>query len=854
MPVNYAIQRYEKDKKMDKRAFTLAELLTAVLVISIIMVALAPVITKRMKDNVSVTTDNKKGLEIFANPGTYTFDVPIGINTLFLQGSGGGGGGGGAGYIEKQLTFDSSTEKSFVIPKGVNQLTFTLTGAGGGGGGGNAVLVQENCKSSSKLIGFADNGKDLCVSAPITPEIHTSGTVINVVGSGVECTQNNCCWKDAQSAVYSDTSYTGVSAKARTTCKYHAANAWCIASSALPGFAKTAGLAKPARLLSVDEARRILDNTHSDNTLNRSVVLGKSGLDACRYEEQKTINRCEQDGLSLINNPYDLSKLATCSRTPTGTCPGSTAGACYPNRIWLKDGYVFDLWYSTLCAIPSVSEDIRTNDFQNPYSVFCAYELDNWKQYGGAGGNSGAIFTRTINVLPGDIIKVKAGQGGAGGAKGMQGLQGTPTQLIHLRNNITMGTYKVLGAFGGKNATTSNNGEALENGTSSNQTTPAGTCFAQYRTSVTGELIGGNTACTQISNSGSSGDTLNGGNGAKLTGASGEAASGGGIDHGDEIIGKGYTPADDLYGFGGGGGSCQRRNNVYNSPNAVCQGGGDGAGGFIDITFRVMLPGGGGGAGTRVGGTTDAGVSYEIKYKVQEGSRIVFEVGSGGSGGSQGQDGANGTPTVIGSNDLIFLAGHGGYSITQSQKNSLSNCIGTNEDSTIIGNCIDNANYKAKGGEASRMTVDYEEYTGSNALGLIVNTANVSHSIVNTKYKGYDGKKGSQNRSVVPFTYGFDGGVGGAPFGIRPNNIIGAITCGGGLSGNNGLQTDPEQYICTSGSPNANNAKPHDSANNEFGGSGGGGGGVVDTSFDLGSGGSGSNGYLRIRWDASEQE
>ena len=70
MPVNYAIQRYEKDKKMDKRAFTLAELLTAVLVISIIMVALAPVITKRMKDNVSVTTDNKKGLEIFANPGT----------------------------------------------------------------------------------------------------------------------------------------------------------------------------------------------------------------------------------------------------------------------------------------------------------------------------------------------------------------------------------------------------------------------------------------------------------------------------------------------------------------------------------------------------------------------------------------------------------------------------------------------------------------------------------------------------------------------------------------------------------------------------------------------------------------
>ena len=91
-------------------AFTLAELLTAVLVISVIMVALAPVITKRMKDNVSVTTDNKKGLEVYTNPGTYTFDVPIGINTLFIQGSGGGGGGAGSsGSDTKTVTIKSNT-------------------------------------------------------------------------------------------------------------------------------------------------------------------------------------------------------------------------------------------------------------------------------------------------------------------------------------------------------------------------------------------------------------------------------------------------------------------------------------------------------------------------------------------------------------------------------------------------------------------------------------------------------------------------------------------------------------------------------------------------------------------------
>ena len=51
-----------------------------------------------------------------------------------------------------------------------------------------------------------------------------------------------------------------------------------------------------------------------------------------------------------------------------------------------------------------------------------------------------------------------------------------------------------------------------------------------------------------------------------------------------------------------------------------------------------------------------------------------------------------------------------------------------------------------------------------------------------------------------------------------------------------------------------NSGRVHDVANNEFGGSGGGGAGVVSDSFEQGSGGNGSSGYLRIRWDASEQE
>ncbi len=124
-----------------KHGFTLAELLTAVLVISIIMVALAPVITKRMKDNVSVTTDNKKGLEVYTYPGTYTFDVPIGINTLFIQGAGVGGGGAGSTYVEKEKYFTSSA--TWTVPTGVNEITLAITGAGGGGGGANGAATPE---------------------------------------------------------------------------------------------------------------------------------------------------------------------------------------------------------------------------------------------------------------------------------------------------------------------------------------------------------------------------------------------------------------------------------------------------------------------------------------------------------------------------------------------------------------------------------------------------------------------------------------------------------------------------------------------------------------------------------------
>ena len=269
----------------------------------------------------------------------------------------------------------------------------------------------------------------------------------------------------------------------------------------------------------------------------------------------------------------------------------------------------------------------------------------------------------------------------------------------------------------------------------------------------------------------------------------------------------------------------------------------------------MALPGSGGGSASRVGGVEEGtNKDSEIKYKVSEGDRIVIEVGSGGSGGVENQDGLNGTPTIVGDNEIIFLAGEGGKAVTQNQKDSIRSCVQNASSNSQIANCLNNSSYKPQGVRSGIITVDNEIKTTTLGL-LITNTNNTSYTVPSSTFKGKDGNMPSQiNQNIIPWSYGYDGGVGGAPFGIRKSNAAASITCGGGMSGTYADTTDIENYVCTSGNINANNARNHDPANNEFGGSGGGGGGVTNDSFEQGQGGNGSSGYLRIRWDASEQE
>ncbi len=118
-------------------AFSLVEMLMALLVASLLLAALAPVMTKRMNDNVSITGISG-GTRLDYKRTFYTdseWTVPNGVNQINITAIGGGGSGGGASYGFKEIT---ASESNWIVPDGVTKLRVFMTGAGGGGASGGA--------------------------------------------------------------------------------------------------------------------------------------------------------------------------------------------------------------------------------------------------------------------------------------------------------------------------------------------------------------------------------------------------------------------------------------------------------------------------------------------------------------------------------------------------------------------------------------------------------------------------------------------------------------------------------------------------------------------------------------------
>lgn len=171
-------------------AFSLIEMLMALLVASLLLAALAPVITKRMDDSMKISIEGeipgkktkthqiKFGsdecpaggeLKTSSDGSQYCegiFTVPAGYNGAMTVTVVGGGGGGGAaataGYTEFTAAGSSNT---FTVPALVNQIETTLVGGGAGGGASgktpsSKIFIEEGQKSWTPPTSLTNTSTD----------------------------------------------------------------------------------------------------------------------------------------------------------------------------------------------------------------------------------------------------------------------------------------------------------------------------------------------------------------------------------------------------------------------------------------------------------------------------------------------------------------------------------------------------------------------------------------------------------------------------------------------------------------------------------------------------------------------
>ena len=193
------------------RGFTLAELLVSVLIISIILVVLTPVITRRISENIKITQAQNYGSKLFlfdendsdcqAIPGVTNalecnFTVPQGvqlINAVLVSGGGGGAGATTPSYEYGKKESSTSGAKEIEIANGMENVKVSfLTGSGGGGGGGAFSQTAGSSPTSQTYYDLYNNKVvRQCKMLENTPMFIT-----------LECSFYNDFLKDTQTDVY----------------------------------------------------------------------------------------------------------------------------------------------------------------------------------------------------------------------------------------------------------------------------------------------------------------------------------------------------------------------------------------------------------------------------------------------------------------------------------------------------------------------------------------------------------------------------------------------------------------------------------------------------------------------------
>ena len=779
-----------------QKAFTLAELTLAIVIISILIVGFAPVITKRLQDNIKVNANTQGEYKLYlfseceetegctlatgVNACDCKFSAPQDAKLLNVVMVSGGGAGGNATESWAKRTSElfasenASNQKTISIVQGMHDVVINyISGSGGGGGGGAWDKTDSTPKSQSdcnpynaKFLTAAQNGKPVCVTKfniGDIPGLSYGGIADSVyITRGGGCDNKDCCWQ-GRTTDGCDSSGTNYSGCSRTLCTWQAAYDSCA------NLAIDDTKAGDWRLPTMSELSR-----WSSNIKQISVNQGDNGLRLCDEHRGFGSPVCAWGG----------------------DC-GSSGGACKANNIWSADknssgsAVTYDLGDGRFYQ--------RAFGIQGSISARCVYEgSENFTSLsGGGGGGAAYIKNYTIpqsaiqNALGGKII-LKSAPGGAGGkcaasqgAKGSDGSDGKEALIeVKDKNNKTIWALKVLGGKGGKGATNSSGG------TGGAQSAQNNSCQIYENNAWK------NVNCTGYGQKGSSGAKVSS---ADETTAAQGGSGGGSAYNSDSYSGGGRggsasVPsggAGTIYGAGGGGGTV----GFDSSGNPKKGGGAKGYMGAITIEYKIWekSAAGGGGGGGAFAKVRDINITPGGTYDIRIG-------GGGTPSGYFGNDGNNGGDSFIkfGTLSYILSGGKGG-----------------------------------KGGKIDPTGTTLTHGGGGAGATTTLSSANKADS------EYHNGKAGSAGANVSNVAN--RGGRGGES-GIKTQG-----GCGGMFS-------DPA--ICTN--PNANGISipfvaPDDVTQNVDYGSAGSGGGGGGWSYDgtrgvAGWGAKGQDGYVYIYW------
>ncbi len=768
-----------------KPAFSLIEMLMALLVASLLLAALAPVITKRPRE---VTYEEditlKDGKAIYSTPGEYTFIVPDNVYELKIQASAGGGGGGGSAIksytrvytnpkeIAASDTNWSTKETNIPIQKGWYSVEYNIIGAGGYGGygygqkvtSGTNTLCETDPKSPNdpyrnfrRIPKAADSGRDLCYVPIYLTSPDLNSTYRHIVDVKTRDSYNRTCWVGVTypNGITVSGSY---DATRRMVCNRAVQ---CNYDLAYISGMNNRGL----RSITTSEMKRIINM--SDFSSYSKNYLGKNYLDLTCYSCQGNVFSMTSD----YNGCYGV-------------------GYCKPSMIILHDGR-FQFSFSNrsgerkeelISNFPSIfSSSTYELDAGEPR---CVYEILDWQPYTGGGGPAGGKTTGSIKIskdgtnnylktsIADGVLPRQPGEGRYASAI-------SSAYLTYYKNNEKAAETRAITQVHGNSATESAHGEE------------------QTNINITGHncvVINNNNILRQKSCTYASAEEdsrIEGRAGTGMQGGQGSGGAQGGItgaDTYDAAKGKDATKP----GYGGGGGACKRdaRSGMECSP------GGKGGPSQITLTYKTGAAGGGGGAGGAVGYNKINSTKSYLRVDVKPKDIIKITVGKGGSGGGIGAKGLDGSDTIIvlkNNKKITFYGGKGGnsgmFDDTNIQAGSATGGIG--------------GNYPKNAGE------NYEEIVAPlTAKGI----------------------SGSQDDG------GYAGGQGG-------DTVLGYKGGCGGMQKDEG-----EDAYCQSESENGANALSYDAINNQNGGAGGGGGGFNYETETAGIGGNGADGYVVIEW------